>query len=191
MPGRFYQLKSWTWDGTVKNFEYDGSWEFQDYPKGTDGSQYLFWTALGPNTAGKKTEHNAPALNSNLPSAFIQTSTAGYFGEYSINGAAGIAGILSGLASGVDFPDYMDANYYLYQGETDVSGMIHLGGKGIRSDYKDQVRIFERLCHEAATYKSNSSKLLTSLLMHLTSLVTESNDGLLQDSRHLRGHRWI
>ena len=138
MAGRFYPLKSWSWDGTVKNFEHDGSWEFQDYPKGEDGTTYQFWTALGPDTAGKKTEHNAPAFNSNLPSAFIQTSTAGYFGEYSINGAAGIAGIINALAGGVDFPAYMDAEYYLYQGETDVDGMIDLGGKGIRADYNDQ-----------------------------------------------------
>jgi hypothetical protein len=52
MPGRFYPLE-WHWDGVVKNFEHDGSWEFQDHPANAP-ADYEFWTAKGPDAAGKK-----------------------------------------------------------------------------------------------------------------------------------------
>jgi hypothetical protein len=65
VTGGFYPT-AWTWDGTVVNFEDDGSWEFQDAPVNAPSS-YEFWTAYGPNTKGKKTEHNSPALRADYP----------------------------------------------------------------------------------------------------------------------------
>lgn len=125
--GRFYPIE-WTWNGEVKSFEYDGSWDFQDKPKnGADG--FHFWTGAGPDASGAKTEHISPTLDGR--SAYIQTSTAGYFGEYNLD----LESALDALA-GKDFPDMIGSEYYMFQGETSVKDLIDLGGKGVRADGK-------------------------------------------------------
>ena len=60
MP-KFLQI-DWRWNGTVTNFEHDGSWLFTDTPKGATGTE-KFWTGAGPDNAGAKMEHNAPDPN--------------------------------------------------------------------------------------------------------------------------------
>jgi hypothetical protein len=60
-------------------------------------------------------------------SGFIQGSTAGYFGHnYILNPAD----VLNSLPAGEVFPQSFEGEYYVYQGERDVTGRIQLGGKG-------------------------------------------------------------
>jgi hypothetical protein len=126
VQGRFYPIE-WTWTGQVQSFEYDGSWDFQDKPKnGADG--FHFWTAAGPDASGAKTEHISPTLDGR--SAYIQTSTAGYFGEYNLD----LESALNALDK--DFPDMIGSEYYMFQGETSVKDLIDLGGNGVRADGK-------------------------------------------------------
>lgn len=51
----------WRWDGVVRNFEFDGAWDFQLKPPGTESGTefeaYQFWNGNGLNEAGAKTEH--------------------------------------------------------------------------------------------------------------------------------------
>lgn len=51
----------WRWDGVVRNFEYDGAWDFQLKPPGTGSGSgyeyYQWWNANGLNAPGAKTEH--------------------------------------------------------------------------------------------------------------------------------------
>ena len=58
--GKFIAQK-WSWDGTVKNYEHDASWEFQDDPphtgNGSGSKGFKWWTAAGPDSSGCKTEH--------------------------------------------------------------------------------------------------------------------------------------
>jgi hypothetical protein len=145
--GAFYKL-DWKWEGPatgVKNFEYDGSWDFQDYPRDAPANTE-FWTSLGPNAGGKKTEHNSPAFRSDTDYAFTQTSTAGYFGDYIMaNMATEIAAVNAGAGASngnhdADFPVSISAQYYLWQGETDITGLIDLGGKGLRADGQYQYK---------------------------------------------------
>merc|ERR550539_685981 len=80
----------WMWDGEVKNFEHDGSWEFQDQPPLHDGSDNYFWNAMGNDYLwGCKTEHNTPDPREGV-SGFVQSSTCGYFGHYYVNDIAAI-----------------------------------------------------------------------------------------------------
>ena len=67
--------------------------------------------------------------------SFIQTSTCGYFGHLYVDG---VKEALEG-ASG-SFPDSFDARYYVYQGETDVTSLIQLGGKGQYTEGRDATR---------------------------------------------------
>merc|ERR1712038_1322021 len=57
--------------------------------------------------------------------AFIQGSTAGYFGHYYVHD------IVAALESDGDFPSELDASYYVYQGENDITGQIELNGDGL------------------------------------------------------------
>jgi hypothetical protein len=116
---------SWQWDGEVRNFEHDGSWDFQDQPPLHLGSDNYFWNAKGNDAAGCKTEHNSPDPRIGK-SGFIQGSTCGYFGHYYLND---IKSVLDGL-SGTELPGDIGATYYVYQGETDITSQIELGGKG-------------------------------------------------------------
>lgn len=54
----------WRWNGEVKNFQHDGSWEYQVAPPGAEAGGelegYHWWTSKGPDSAGCKTEHLSP-----------------------------------------------------------------------------------------------------------------------------------
>jgi len=58
--------------------------------------------------------------------AFIQGSTAGYFGHAYVLDAADTLNSVGDA----EFPDSFDGEYYVYQGETDITGQVELGGKG-------------------------------------------------------------
>ena len=58
---------------------------FSPLPPSRSSSQ---WTAYGPDSSGKKTEHCSPAFRSDYDTAFTQTSTAGYFGDYILKNMA-------------------------------------------------------------------------------------------------------
>lgn len=63
VPGKWI-AQPWRWDGAVKNFQHDGSWEYQVVPPGAEeGGEfegYNWWTAKGPDASGCKTEHLSP-----------------------------------------------------------------------------------------------------------------------------------
>lgn len=63
VPGMWI-AQPWRWNGTVMNFEHDGSWDYQNPPPGTEEGEnlegYFWWSSAGPDEAGCKTEHIAP-----------------------------------------------------------------------------------------------------------------------------------
>ena len=131
VPGKFMPV-NWQWDGTVKDFIHDGSWDFQDaVPNG--GGTYQFWNGNGNDSAGCKTEHLSPDPRAGK-SGFIQSSTCGYFGHVYLTN------ILSELQATGDFPTSIAADYYVYQGELDIVSQINLGGKGQYADGKNATR---------------------------------------------------
>jgi hypothetical protein len=81
----FWIAQKWSWDGEVKNYRHDGSWDYQDKPPHTEGGSgrmnFEYWTAAGPDSRGCKTEHNSPDPRTGV-TAFVQSSTCGYFGHY-------------------------------------------------------------------------------------------------------------
>ena len=123
VDGKFVAI-DWQWDGTVKNFRHDGAWDFQISVPGYDGTNMMWWNANGYDESGAKTEHLSPDTRPGM-SAFVQGSTAGYFGHYYING------ITEALNAAGDFPTELDSSYYVYQGENDVTGQIVLNGDGL------------------------------------------------------------
>lgn len=52
----------WRWDGKVKNFQYDGSWDFQNDP----APGYKWWNSNGYDSGGFKTEHCSPVSSEKL-----------------------------------------------------------------------------------------------------------------------------
>lgn len=141
MQGRFLPIE-WRWDGEVKNFEHDGSWDFTDAPVGANEGE-IFWTGEGPDgNWAKKTEHNAPCPYGK--GRFMQSSTGGYLGVYDFdaNIAADIQAAMDGTnamdadtndadgASPLNFPKSIDATYITIEGEVDIKDKIDLGGKG-------------------------------------------------------------
>jgi hypothetical protein len=56
VPGAFV-AQNWSWDGQVKNFEFDGSWDYQN-PTGVNN--WTWWNAGGINRGGFKCEHGSP-----------------------------------------------------------------------------------------------------------------------------------
>ena len=80
VDGKFFAI-DWQWDGTVKNFRHDGTWDFQIPVPGYDGTNMMWWNANGYDEIGAKTEHLAPDTRLGM-SAFVQGSPAGYFGHY-------------------------------------------------------------------------------------------------------------
>lgn len=144
VDGKFLPI-AWNWGAgahaggspdNIVNFENDGSWDFQDKPLFPPSADYAFWNALGNDVGGKKTEHVSPAYmegGATEASAFTQTSTAGYFGDYIMPTlAADLTG--AGMTGRTMFPQIIDAKYELWQGETDITSLIDLGGKGLRAD---------------------------------------------------------
>jgi hypothetical protein len=82
VEGAFYPI-DWKWDGVVKNFEHDAAWEYQEPPLNAPPST-KFWNGGGRDAAGSKTEHIS-AVPDGSRSAYVQTSTAGYYGEYALD----------------------------------------------------------------------------------------------------------
>ena len=120
--GKFVAI-NWQWDGEVKNFRHDGAWDFQLDVPGYEGTDMKWWNAKGYDASGSKTEHLSPDTRPGM-TAFIQGSTAGYFGHYYVHD------ILTALNSDGEFPSELDASYYVYQGENDITGQIELNGAG-------------------------------------------------------------
>ena len=87
VPGVFTPI-DWQWDGEVKNYAHDGSWDYQDKPphtgSGSGRKKFEYWTAAGPDQGGCKTEHNSPDPRADK-TAFVQSSTCGYFGHYYVS----------------------------------------------------------------------------------------------------------
>ena len=73
--------------------------------------------------------HHLSRTVASLASAFTQSSTAGYFGDYVMPNLAGEI-----AAAGGAFPSSISAFYELWQGETSVADLIDLGGKGQLAD---------------------------------------------------------
>ena len=86
--GGFWIAQKWQWDGVVRNFAHDGSWDYQDKPphtgSGSGRKKFEYWTAAGPDKKGCKTEHNSPDPRKGI-TGFIQSSTCGYFGHYYVS----------------------------------------------------------------------------------------------------------
>lgn len=118
VPGMWI-AQPWTWDGKVKNFQYDAAWDYQNDPP-IEG--YKWWNSAGYDEGGKKTEHLSPDPRPGK-TAFIQTSTAGYFGHLYVQD------VVAKLSEG-DLPMSFEGTYYVYQGEHDITKQIQLGGKG-------------------------------------------------------------
>ena len=120
----------WQWNGQVVDWIHDGSWEFQNLPLNVEAG-YEFWNANGPNDSGCKTEHLSPDPRLGQ-SGFVQTSTCGYFGHYYLNSLAETFQSVQG-----DFPEIIDATYYVYEGERSIYDQIELGGKGQLANGQD------------------------------------------------------
>ena len=118
VEGKFVPI-DWQWDGTVKNFRHDGAWEFQLPVPGFD--DLTWWNSGSLTESGSKTEHNSPDTREGI-TGFIQGSTAGYFGHYYVNGVT--EALDAAMASGDDFPASLDSDYYVYQGENDITGQV-------------------------------------------------------------------
>ena len=125
VDGKFVAIK-WQWDGVVKNFRHDGAWDFQLPVPGYEDTNMMWWNGKGYDASGSKTEHLSPDTRPGK-TAFIQGSTAGYFGHYYIHGIA------EALSAEDEFPSELDSSYFVYQGENDISGQIELNGDGLVS----------------------------------------------------------
>ncbi|KAG7369578.1 hypothetical protein IV203_027324 [Nitzschia inconspicua] len=121
----------WQWDGQVRNFEFDGSWDYQDQPpytgEGSGRENYAWWNGMGNDMAGCKTEHVTPDPRPSVGAAFVQGSTCGYFGHYYVED---VVGRFESLRDGQMAPNAFRGSYYVYQGELDITEQIELGGKG-------------------------------------------------------------
>lgn len=87
VSGRWIKIP-WQWDGTVRDFEHSDAWVYQDKPPftraGSGRVDYEWWNAMGPDEGGFKTEHLSSDPREGF-TAFIQGSTAGYFGHYYVS----------------------------------------------------------------------------------------------------------
>jgi hypothetical protein len=134
--GAFYPI-DWQWDGTVRTFMYDGSWDFQHK---TSDNLY-FWNQGGSSTGSTfdtygscKTEHNSPDPYGGP--RVMQTSTCGYFGIYDLSGVTAL--LTAAKAAGTWFPTKIPSTYTNLQGERDITSQIVLGGKGVSANGNDQ-----------------------------------------------------
>ena len=103
---------------------HDGAWEFQIPVPNYESTEMKWWNAKGNDNSGSKTEHLSPDTRPGI-TGFIQGSTAGYFGHYYIHD------ITDALNSGDDFPSELSSDYYVYQGENDITGQVDLNGDGL------------------------------------------------------------
>jgi hypothetical protein len=61
VPGQWV-AQPWRWNGTVTDFQHDGSWDFQLPVPGL--ADYKWWNSAGYDAAGEKCEHLSPVSNS-------------------------------------------------------------------------------------------------------------------------------
>jgi len=73
VPG-YFAAQPWRWNGTVVDFQHDGSWDFQLDIPGEGWEGYKWWNAAGYDEAGEKTEHLTSVCVSYLPRVPQQTS---------------------------------------------------------------------------------------------------------------------
>jgi hypothetical protein len=159
--------QNWTWDGVVKNFQHDGSWDWQiEIPgiEGTEWENYKWWNGKGFDDRGCKTEHLTPVSNrihrellretSSIngtthlsfrlqdprpgKTGYIQGSTCGYFGHHYIDDVADTLAATGGI------PAMFSGRYYVYQGELDITAQVELGGQGQYSEGRNATRNFGR-----------------------------------------------
>ncbi|CAB9514235.1 WGS project CAID00000000 data, contig chromosome [Seminavis robusta] len=137
VPGKWI-AQPWRWDGEVRNFQHDGSWDYQNPPPGTEaGSElegYYWWVSNGIDKGGCKTEHITGDPRPDT-SAFIQGSTCGYFGHLYINDVVEVLAVAGG-----ELPTVFDGSYYVYQGETDITEQVVLNGAGRLPDGRNATR---------------------------------------------------
>jgi hypothetical protein len=98
---------------SVRNFQHDGSWDYQNPPPGTEEGAvlegYFWWNSNGVDKGGCKTEHLTADPRPET-SAFIQGSTCGYFGHLYINDVVEILEAAAG-----ELPSVFDGSYYVYR----------------------------------------------------------------------------
>lgn len=144
----FWIAQDWSWDGEVKNFRHDASWEYQDKPphteKGTGRQNFEWWTGAGPDKKGCKTEHQSPDPRGGDITGFVQSSTCGYFGHYYVYD---VAETLASVADDGELPDAFEGEYFVYQGELDISDQIELGGKGRYANGTDATHNYDNKTH--------------------------------------------
>lgn len=124
VPGKWIGI-DWMWDGVVRDYHHDGAWHFQIAPPNAPAN-FEFWTAAGPDAAGKKMEHNSPDPREDI-TGFVQGSTAGYFGHYYVEN---VLEALASAPSDTMLPAMLDGTYFVYQGELEITDQIVLGMKG-------------------------------------------------------------
>lgn len=122
VPGQWV-AQNWSWDGQVKNFEHDGSWDYQ-LPTGVENMTW--WNAGGLSSGGCKCEHGTPDLRANV-TGFIQGSTCGHFGHLYVDN---VKDLLNEAMVTNKWPTAFPGRYYVYQGERSVVNQIILGGEG-------------------------------------------------------------
>lgn len=59
VPGHWV-AQPWRWNGTVVDFQHDGSWDFQLPVPGDEFADYRWWNSAGYDAAGAKCEHLSP-----------------------------------------------------------------------------------------------------------------------------------
>ena len=126
VEGKFVAI-DWKWDGEVKNFRHDGAWEWQKpVPSFGPDDDFKWWNSNGMDSGGSKTEQITHDPREGV-SAFVQSSTGGYFGHYYLDG---LKDLLSTLTDG-ELPTTVDSTYYVYQGENDIRSQVNLGMAGL------------------------------------------------------------
>lgn len=169
VPGKWIP-QPWRWNGEVKNFQHDGAWDYQVVPPGAEAGGelegYHWWTSAGPDEGGCKTEHNSPVSDGTAITqilvfilisknsfvllfyikdprvgytAFVQSSVCGYFGHLYLKNVPATLEAAAG-----DLPTSFEGEYYVYQGETDVTSQIELGGKGQYTDGRNATRNWDK-----------------------------------------------
>jgi hypothetical protein len=83
-----------------------------------------YWNANGYDESGLKTEHLSPDTRAGI-TAFIQGSTAGYFGHYYVHELG------EKLSTGTGLPASLEGTYYVYQGENDITAQVNIGTDGL------------------------------------------------------------
>ncbi len=71
--------------------------------------------------------------------AFVQGSTCGYFGHLYLKDVPTVLEAAAG-----DLPASFEGEYYVYQGETDVTSQIELGGKGQYTEGRNATRNWDK-----------------------------------------------